>query len=217
MSIIVIPTKNEYGNIYRLMNWFTKVEPKIKYKENKIGFLIIDDSEIEEYNKIEKYLSMYKWARCIRGDNGYRNSVLLGIISSLEYNPNSIIIMDADHPHEIIFEMIESLKNNDVVVGVDATDNLQRIVTSYFCNNLLRMDLDHPTCGFWGFNVKVITSIKPWKVKSSYDFSHVEWLLSARREGLTIGEVPFISYVKHGYNVKRYLRWLYDFIRVMFI
>jgi hypothetical protein len=217
-TIVIIPTKNEYDNICKLMTWYTEKESGLKNKtEIRIAFLIVDDSKIEEYKSLERYLSMYKWARCIKGDGGYKNSVVYGIISSLECKPDSIIIMDADHPHDKIIKMINSLIDNDVVIGYDSTNNIQRKVTNYLCNGILKMDLSHPTCGFWGFNLNVMNKIKPWKVKSGYDVSHVEWLLTARREGLKIGQVPFISNVEHGYNIKRYFRWLYDFIRIMFI
>ena len=217
MSVVIIPTKNEYDNIYKLMNWFTDVKHDNEVnKKDKIGFLIVDDSEAEEYYRLEQYLSMYKWAKCIGGDNGYKDSIVLGIIFSLPHKPDSIIVMDADHPHDKIFEMIKSLKHNDVVVGYDDTNNIQRMVTNLLCNKILKMDLKHPTCGFWGFNLNVLDAIKPWKVKSGYDVSHVEWLLSARREKLKIGQVPFISHVQHGYNIKRYVRWLYDFMMIMF-
>lgn len=191
--------------------------PEFYFSSVNVKFIIVDDSDIMEYEKLREYLLSRINCFCIRGDNGYKNSVVLGIISSLKYKPNSIIVMDADHPPDIIMDMIESLKKNDVVVGYDSTDNIQRKVTNYLCNNILKMDLSHPTCGFWGFNVNVINKIKPWKVKSEYDISHVEWLLTARNEGLKIGQVPFISNVEHGYNIKRYIRWLYDFMRIMFI
>jgi hypothetical protein len=217
-TIVIVPTKNEYDNICKLMTWYTEKESDLKNKtEIRIVFLIVDDSDMGEYKKLERHLSMYKWARCIEGDNGYKNSVVYGIISSLKFKPDSIIVMDADHPYNSLIKMIRSLMDNDVVVGCDDTNNIQRVVTNFLCNKLLKMGLNHPTCGFWGFNMNVINKIKPWKVKSDYDVSHVEWLLRSRREGLKIGQVPFISYVKHGYNIKRYFRWLYDFIRIMFI
>ena len=56
MSVVIIPTKNEYDNIYKLMNWFTDVKHDNEVnKKDKIGFLIVDDSEAEEYYRLEQY------------------------------------------------------------------------------------------------------------------------------------------------------------------
>ena len=109
---IVIPTKNEAGNIAELVR-------RIKASLNCNYEIIVVDDSIDETPELARKL------RCnvVEGRGlGLAQAVIDGIQASLG---DSVIVLDADlqHPPELLPEIVDKLKIHDLVVVSKHTDN----------------------------------------------------------------------------------------------
>ncbi len=216
---VIVPTLNELDNIKEIKEEFSIERNIAIFNGYDIRFMIVDDTNNDD---IKKEISDCKWIDYIKGEGNYGDSVIKGIIKSCIYKPDKIIMMDADHPYYLLYDMIQLLNIHDVVIGSDYYSNKERYVTKFLCEKLLGIKVSHPTCGFIGFNNYVIDdelgsrNIKWWCAKSKYDVIHLEFLKMCVNKNLNIGELSFDgSNVKHNYNFKRYIKWLFDFCNVL--
>ena len=217
---IVIPIKNELENLHKFSKkygvWWYFISKRIG--DIKITFM--DDSSIY-YMMLGKnvfYNAKYN-IRFSRGCGNYGDSLVKGILCAGKYD--KLIVMDIDHPITLIDTMIMMLEKYDIVIGNDSNKNNARSVTNWLCNNILGLNLKHPTCGFIGFNSYCIKpvdyrNIRPHKARSKRDIIHVEWMKEARNKKLSVGELDFYSSAEHNYTVSRCIRWLYDFSLTVF-
>ncbi len=115
MISIIIPTYNERENIRKLLKRIFSISKKSKLN---IEVIVVDDNSKDGTPRIVKTLSKkYKIKILERPKKmGLVSAVLDGLKIA---NGNIIGVMDADfsHPPEKIFELIESLKKNDIVIG----------------------------------------------------------------------------------------------------
>jgi len=227
LSSIVIPTKDEEENIRLVIE---KLEDWIRNQESlnhSVRIVIVDDTPTRE---IERIADKYKWIKYMRGNDNYGDSVRKGLLMSGAWidgrliTPDKIIMMDADHPAEYCIEMLNMLDSYDMVVGYDTEKQkaIERRVTRWLCNNILGVNLKHPTCGFIGFTGEVLgfksteKTIGCMNTNSKYDMMHVEMIVKGRNKKLDIGEIPFYPIVgtKHNYNMSRNKQWLIDFLKL---
>lgn len=199
--------------MYKILNNFDYRQHELAKNGINVEFIIIDDSNIDSNdNFIKSFTELVFWIHYVNGDNSYADSVIKGFNYCDSFGVCDIIIMmDVDHPVNKIPEMIELLKENDVVIGYDLNSNKERLVTKFLCNAFLSLGLNQPTCGFIGFNKKILKNVYYWKAKSKYDIFHVELIKMIKNKGYNIGQIPFYSNATHNYNMKRYIRWLKDF------
>ena len=93
--VIIIPAKNEYYNLIRLLN---------SLKKYKIDQLIIDDNSTDNTNKIKNLFSKVKIIKN-KTSYGYDKSIKKGLrIAKLNYK--YAITMDADFEHEGKIKML---------------------------------------------------------------------------------------------------------------
>lgn len=213
MSVhIIVPIKNEY---VALTGFTTEIKNTIR----KIDYMITFVDDTDDYEKTFNHIMWSKTRyniRYLRGVGNYGDSIKWAIANADKYD--KLILMDIDHPLIMVNKMIDLLDNYDVVIGNDSNNGIARFVTKMLCNHVAGLNLNHPTCGFIGFNSDVLSlgtkNIWFTLARSKYDIIHVEWMLACRKKNLSIGELGFISSstIKHNYTWKRCLRWLWDFM-----
>lgn len=206
---VVIPTKYEKESVLELYNRFDLYRIVLRlYGGYNIKIIFVDDTPNDDIKKISDSVS---WFEYIDGKGSYGESVKYGLIRNI--NSDVVVMMDADHPITYLSSMLNMLEKYDVVVGIEDKENKERFVTKFLCNKIMKINLEHPTCGFIGFNNDSINKIKFYKILSTYDVSHVELLHMCRKNNMNIGELKFTPYrdITHSYNIKRYFKWLWDF------
>lgn len=215
---IVIPIKNEMNNLYDFMSRYRNTVNFIESHIGDVRVSFVDDSDKYEKGFLESILAFQPFKyRFLGGVGNYGDSLIKGMLRGGEYD--KLIIMDIDHPVNRIINVINMLNRYDVVIGYDMNQGLTRKVTNWLCNTILGLNLNHPTCGFIGFNSYVTRLIDDknihfWFASSKRDIVHVEWINASRKKGLKIGEIKFNtlgSGITHDYSIKRSIRWLWDF------
>jgi len=215
---IVIPIKNEMNNLYTFMSRYKNTVNFIESHIGDIRVSFVDDSDKYEEGFLESILAFQPFEyRFLKGVGDYGGSLTWGMLRGGEYD--KLIIMDIDHPINRIINMINMLDRYDVVIGYDMNQGITRKVTNWLCNTILGLNLNHPTCGFIGFNSYVTRLIDERNINfkhasSKRDIVHVEWINAVKTKGLKIGEVKFNTLgtdITHNYSVKRSIRWLWDF------
>lgn len=209
---IIVPIKDEY---IALTAFTTMIKNTIRGQDYAITF--VDDTV--DYDKTMNHINVFSKRynlKYLRGLGNYGDSLRWGIANAGKYN--KLIVMDIDHPLLMVNQMVDLLDGYDVVIGNDYNRGIARWVTKVICNRIAGLGLNHPTCGFIGFNYEVLNPSRKniWAclTKSKYDMIHVEWMLACRKKNLSIRELGFISdsSIKHNYTMKRCITWLFDFI-----
>ncbi len=209
---IVIPTKNEHGNITRLIAKIIKVTTR---QNLNYELLVIDDNSndgtIEDVKKLKenhKNLQLIQRQRYSFLFPRYpTNWKYLGIGSAhkIGYNlatGDIIISMDADlsHPPEKIPELLEKICNGyDICVGSryvegGGTDKniINRIVSrmgSFYLSRLLGMKLNDLSTGYRAIKRNIWEKIKRHSYTNDNNFL-IESLYFAQLFGAKITEIP---------------------------
>jgi hypothetical protein len=183
----------------------------------KIKMVFVDDTK-DNYERTRCHVNSYGYAYYIRGSGSYGGSIIKGIqFGYEELEADKIIMMDIDHPKHFLLNMVNMLEGHDFIIGSDLNMSMKRRFTKFMCSTFLGLGVSHPTCGFMGFNSNIINELEPWRAKSTYDIFHVELLKKAWDLQLVIGEICFNTLgtdVKHNYHIRRYIRWLVDFVQM---
>lgn len=212
---VLIPIKDELTNLYEFSTEYRHEWFSIRKNIDDIRITFIDDSSDYTMRLGKSLFVGEKYNhRFLKGCGNYGDSIIKGLLRAGEYD--KIIVMDIDHPVSLLYNMITLLDKHDVVIGNDTNKSYSRDVTKWLCNNILGLNLNHPTCGFIGFNsycTRLVDdrNIKMWRAISKRDIVHVEWMKEARNRKLNIGELDFYSDAEHNYSICRCIRWLYDF------
>ena len=214
---IVIPTYNEEENLKKLFNDYYKFFLALLGEKYLIQFVIIDDSS----DKGKSAKLARKHNAFVLNENyrlGYGASLRKGLWFALNTLKSDLIIeMDADHPIKYIPDILKVLKKYDIAIGWEQNEwELSRKVTKWICDKILKLGLDHPTCGYIGFRREVLEGIPFSKMKSGHDVAHLEFMYWALKKGYSSCSFPFFTAEHEPYAWGRRIHWLWDFFWMIF-
>lgn len=199
---VVIPTYNEAENIGPLI---LKIENIFQYYGINGEIVIVDDNSPDgTADIVKKYLAKFDNIRILE-----RKAKLgLGYAYKEGFKAVSgrvVMEMDADFSHDPsdiprIFQ--KCINDSDVVIGSRYVRsgrivgwNFVRRMVSFFANILvdvfLRLGVKDNTAGFRAYRREALDAILPNVKCNSYDFQ-VEMLLKAKKQGLTLKEIPVV-------------------------
>lgn len=214
---IILPTYNERENlpliVYMLNDTFSKA--KVKHE-----VVVVDDSSPDNTLEVAESLrDIYGKAQVTivsrKGKLGLGSAYSAGLKAA---KGDRIILMDADLSHhpKFIPEMISVMDNGDRagraydivsgtryrrgggVAGWDFKRKLTSCGANFLATFLLNPGASDLTGSFRLYDRSVIESILPKVMSKGYAFQ-MEILVHARKEGMTIGEVP-ITFVDRIYG-----------------
>ena len=200
-GLIVLPTYNEAENIERIV-------PEVLSKSPGLEVLVIDDNSPDKTgDMVERMAQADPRIHLIRrpGKLGLGTAYVLGFKYSLEHGYDYCFEMDADfsHPPDKVPEMIELLKENDLVIGSRYSDGvsvvnwpMQRLLLSFFACMYARIVTGCPirdlTAGFKAYRRETLAGIDLDKLKEDgYGFQiEIDFLIW--RKGFRIKETPIV-------------------------
>ena len=214
MFSIVIPTYNERKNITKLINRINEVCKKYRYE-----IIVVDDNSPDGTSKEVKKIRFKNLKLIKRNKRGLTSAILDGIKVS---RYNMICVMDADFSHnpKYIPLMINSLKNNDIVIasryikgGRTIKWPFTRKIISYAATVIVRsfVRVNDPLSGYIVFRKKILrnTMINENAAKIS-----LEILLKCRYKNVT--EIPIVfSNRKRGKSAFMNMNTIVSYIKQM--
>jgi dolichol-phosphate mannosyltransferase len=221
--MLIIPTYNECDNIAILVGRIRKAvgdEPILFVDDNS------PDGTADEIRRIQKDdADIHLLPR--PGKGGYGSACRDGIKKVLTENLASYVIQsDADlsHPPELLPQMIELLKSNDVVIGSryvmgGGAENwdLRRRALSFGANLYARTFTGVPvhdmTAGFVGYRVDVLRKIDLDAIRSEGYAFLMEMKFSLHRQGTSFREFPIIFHEREAGKSKFSRKILYEGMR----
>jgi dolichol-phosphate mannosyltransferase len=199
---LVIPTYNEAGNLPEL---FSRL---FALPLDGLSILVVDDNSPDGTGKIADRLAEEYAGRCSvlhrQAKLGLGTAYLAGFRMALEAGMDVIGQMDADfsHPPEKLVEMLEALREKDMVIGsryvaggrVDERWPAWRKGLSAFGNfyarTILRLPVRDTTGGFRLWKSSALSCLPLDKVHSDGYAFLVEMTYLASLFDLQIGEIP---------------------------
>jgi dolichol-phosphate mannosyltransferase len=202
-TIVVIPTYNEADNVEPIFQAI--MEPGIP----DLSVLIVDDTSPDGTGEIVERLMREHPGQIelLRrpGKEGLGKAYKAGFSHALERGADAIVQMDADFSHSprYIPQMLENLKQADVVVGsryvmggkLDERWEFGRYLLSWWANSIytrliLNMQTKDSTAGFKAWRRATLIGLDLERIHSNgYDFQ-VEMAYVAERLGYRILEIP---------------------------
>lgn len=202
-TVIVIPTYNEKENIQRLVK-------EILALNLNIQIIIVDDNSPDGTGSIADRLTIEFLDKVFvihrQGKLGFASAYLEGIQAALQMNIDYIFSMDADFSHNprYLSELIEQLKNYDVVVGsryMHGTVSvvnwpIKRLILSraanFYAKIVTGLKINDCTSGFVGYKREVLERINFQDILSDgYSFL-IEMKYRANKKGFRLTEIPII-------------------------
>jgi dolichol-phosphate mannosyltransferase len=199
--LVILPTYNEAENV-------TGLTRLVLQQDERIEVLVVDDGSPDgTAEQVEALRADEPRVHLIRrpGKLGLGTAYLAGFRFGLDEGYSLVFTMDCDFSHNprYLSEMIEKLRDCDLVVGSryvkgGGIENWPwyRLLLSRFANfyarTLLRLELRDCTAGFRGYRREVLEGVDPFDVRSSgYSFlEEMAWKVS--RAGFSIAEVPIV-------------------------
>jgi dolichol-phosphate mannosyltransferase len=221
--MLIIPTYNERDNIATLVDRIRKAagnEPILFVDDNS------PDGTADEIHRIQASdPNVHLLPR--PGKGGYGSACRDGIKKVLTENLASYVIQsDADlsHPPELLPQMIELLKSNDVVIGSryvmgGGAENwdIRRRALSFGANLYARTFTGVPvhdmTAGFVGYRVDVLRKIDLDAIRSEGYAFLMEMKFSLHRKGTSFREFPIIFHEREAGKSKFSRKILYEGVR----
>ena len=159
MFSVIIPTYNERKNIVELIKKINEVCRKYRYE-----IIVVDDDSPDGTSEVVKKLNRSNVKVITRKKRGLTSAILDGIKKS---RYDTICVMDADFSHDpkYIPSMIDSMKNNDVVIasryikgGRTVRWPLIRKIISYGATAMVRpfVRVSDPLSGYIVFRKKIL-------------------------------------------------------------
>ena len=199
--IIIIPTYNEADNIKRLISYINEVLNNVEY-----SILIVDDNSsdktVEEVQSLN-FNNIHILKRA--GKLGLASAYIDGIKYSIELGFDTFIQMDADFSHnpKYLPEMIEKLKNYDLVIGsrnikggkVEGWSFLRNFISkggSLYSRIILGCPIHDLTGGFNGWKLDLINKINLDSIISKGYSFQIEMKYKAFLSKAKIIEIPII-------------------------
>ncbi len=198
---IIIPTYNEAENLPKLVSALFSLNLDIH-------LLIVDDKSPDGTGKIADRLATRHPQKIEvlhrEGKQGLRTAYLTGIRLALAMGTDAVAQMDADFSHDParLVEMVELLKNRDVVLGsryipggrVDEKWPLWRKALSAFGNfyarTILSLKLRDVTTGYRLWRREALEGMPLDRIQSNGYVFLVEMIYMAYSLGYRVGEVP---------------------------
>ena len=198
---IIIPTYNEAENLPKLVSALFSLNLDIH-------LLIVDDKSPDGTGKIADGLATRHPQKIDvlhrEGKQGLRTAYLTGIRLALAMDTDAVAQMDADFSHDParLIEMVELLKNRDVVLGsryipggrVDEKWPLWRKALSAFGNfyarTILSLKLRDVTTGYRLWRREALEGMPLERIQSNGYVFLVEMIYMAYSLGYRVGEVP---------------------------
>jgi dolichol-phosphate mannosyltransferase len=221
--MLIIPTYNERDNIATLVGRIRKAtgdEPILFVDDNS------PDGTADEIRRIQTSdRNIHLLAR--PGKGGYGSACRDGIKKVLAENLASYVIQsDADlsHPPELLPQMIELLKSNDVVIGSryvmgGGAENwdIRRRALSFGANLYARTFTGVPvhdmTAGFVGYRADVLRKIDLDAISSEGYAFLMEMKFNLHRQGTSFREFPIIFHEREAGKSKFSRKILYEGMR----
>ncbi len=230
MSVLVItPTYNEIENIKKLI-------PALLSLRDDIFVLVVDDNSpdgtgiyVENMSKENNRVFVLKRA----GKLGLGTAYIEGFKWALKHEIkfDYIVQMDADFSHEPskIPELLEKLKEYDVVVGSRYLNGvsvvnwpIKRLILSYFANWYARtfsgLQIKDCTGGFRAYRREVLERFPFHYVTSDGYAFQIEMNYYCHKLGFRMTEVPIIFVDRHAGTSKLSRRIVYEAVyKVLFL
>ncbi len=198
MISVIIPTYNEKENIQSLVQKILEIG---LHNNLNLEIIIVDDSSpdgtvtfLQETYKKNPQVKIYTRTK----ERGLATAIRHGINMA---NGDIIIGMDADfnhHPKHIV-PLINALKTADLVVGSrfikgGGMDDKIRHNITYVFNLFLKHMLGFPTSdnmsGFYAIRTKELRNMPLEKTHIGYGEYHLRMIWEAKKNNLTIKEIP---------------------------
>lgn len=205
-TAVVIPTYNEKDNIARL------VKKILSLKISGLTITIVDDNSPDGTGKIgDKLAKASKKVQVIHrpGKMGLGSAYKAGIKKALKDGADAIFTMDADLSHDpkVIPDMLDKLKDIDLVIGsryvnggkIIGFDTFRSLLSGgaqFVARFILGIHTKDATSGFRVYRVKVLKGIKYHHIKSEGYSYLLEALFKAIKIGFSVTEVPIIFRVR---------------------
>jgi len=211
VTILVIPTYNEAGNILSLLG---------KIEQNMAGdykLIFVDDNSSDgTIEEIRKAQADSKVELIVRGGRrGLGASLKDGLEAALDRGADKVVTMDADLSHDpaALPALLAAGERADVVLGSRYVaggrpgPNFYRVALSRLANNLSRWLLGLPahdlTTNYRYYNSAALKAVDLRSIKSDdYNFL-LELVVELSRIGKTITEIP-IDFKKRRYGSSKF-------------
>ena len=200
-TLIVTPTYNESKNIKTLVDSLFNMN-------HEYHILVVDDNSPDGTAKIVKELQKnYKNLHLAERPKkrGLGTAYCYGFKWALERDYNYIVQIDADLSHnpEDVPEMVDLLRDYDLVIGSRYCDGisvvrwpLRRLILSYFANSYSRIvtgvKLKDLTAGFKAWRREVLENIDLDNIRSQGYAFQIEMNFHVDRKGYKIHEHPIL-------------------------
>ena len=200
-ALVIIPTYNEAENISQIID-------EVLSQHESVEILIVDDNspdgtaEIVE-KKMEKNSRIHILKR--KGKMGLGSAYVAGFKYALKEKYDYIFEMDADFSHDpkVIPQMLEEIKDNDLVIGSRYVDGINvvnwpliRLMLSYFASKyvyfITGMRIKDPTGGFKCFRREVLEAIDLDNILSDGYSFQIEMNYRVWSKKFRIKEIPII-------------------------
>lgn len=226
-TIIVIPTYNEAENITPL------IEELLKYP---VKILVVDDNSPDKtWQLVAKIAEQEPRVNLIKRDweRGRGLAGKAGFISALAMGADYVIEMDADFSHhpKFIPDLIEGLKENDIVIGSRLIPGgedqgrpwRRRAITklaNWYLKKMLGLKVQDGNSGFRAFRREVLEKIDLSSLKAKGPAIVQEVLFRISENNFKIKEIPItfterqsgqsklgLKHLYRGYFTIFYLKW----------
>ena len=200
-GLVIFPTYNEAENIERIV-------PEVLAKSPELEVLVIDDNSPDGTgDMVERMAQANPKIHLIRrpGKMGLGTAYVTGFKYVLEHGYDYCFEMDADfsHPPEKVPEMIELLKDYDLVIGSRYSDGvsvvnwpMRRLLLSFFACMYARIVTGAPirdlTAGFKAYRRETLAGIDLDKLKEDGYGFQIETDFLTWRKGFRIKETPIV-------------------------
>jgi hypothetical protein len=201
MTVAVVPTYNEAGNIRELIDRVGAALPGVHV-------LVVDDDSpdgtadlVRAHPQFDNVVHLL--ART--GDRGLGNAYRAGFEWAARNGYAVVLQLDADlsHPPESLPDLVDALATADIVIGSRYVTGgrtvgwpwHRRMISrwaGWYARVVLRLPTHDPTAGFKAYRVDALSQIDVGTTTTSGYGFQVECVWRAVRTGLKIAEVPIV-------------------------
>ncbi len=220
-TVIIVPTLNEKKNLENLIPAIFELMPEI-------SVLVADDNSQDGTHEFLNSLNYQNLFVLNRKENyGYGKACIGGFTWALGRDYKYIVTMDADfsHDYKTIPDLLNGLKNNDVVIGSRYVPggriknwHWQRKILSKFANLYVRTVLDLKvkdiTTGFNAYKSEILLKLDLNTIKSDGYAFLVELKYRLRGAGAKITEYPITFYERREGQSKMSSKIIWESIKL---
>ena len=218
--LVIVPTFNEGGNIKRTLE-------EIRRAPLPLDIIVVDDGSSDDTRR--EAISSGEQVISLPFNLGIGAAVQTGLLYARHYSYSAAVRVDGDGQHDIRYleALLKPVLNQDADLVIGSrfippflgyrSSFVRRVGIHFFANlisGMIRARITDPTSGFQAFSLR---AIDVFARNYPHDFPEPESIVSAKRAGLRIQEVP-VQMRKRvaGQSSIRYLVTLYYMIKVTF-